>query len=250
MKPGPGRTTLAGVRRIFLVGTDTGVGKTAVAAALLREARARGITALPFKPAASADDDPERLCAAAGLPAAWAATISPLRYAAPLAPGVADDRRPFVGEAPADHDHCEAVLKDMSARLAAIEAERRPRLTVIEGAGGLMVPMPGGTWLPAWIDALAGEVLVVGRLGLGTINHTLLTIDALRRLGRPPLGFLFSATTATDDPSCADNPAIVERQSGAMCLGILGHGAATIDLRPGAWARIVGAPPDPSDRSK
>lgn len=227
------------MRRIFLVGTDTGVGKTAVAAAILREARARGLVALPFKPAASAGDDPERLCAAAGLDGAWAARIAPLRYGPPLAPGVADDPRPFVAGV-VDPGRAEAVLSDMSQRLASIESERSPRLTVIEGAGGLLVPMPGGTWLPAWIDALAAEVIVVGRLGLGTINHTLLTLEALRRRGRAALGFVLSATTAGPDPSTADNPAILERAGGVPCLGVLGHDASAIDLRPGGWARIVG----------
>jgi hypothetical protein len=71
---------------------------------------------------------------------------------------------------------------------------------VIEGAGGLWVPMPGGSWLPAWISALRAEVVVVGRLGLGTINHCLLTIrsgcgswacrrggSSWRRRGRTPM---------------------------------------------------------------
>lgn len=227
------------MRRIFLIGTDTGVGKTAVGCAILREAPARGVVALPFKPAESAGDDPEQLCAAAGLDEGWPARISPLRYTAPLAPGIAEDPRPFVG-GEVDAGRGQAVLSDMSQRLATIEGLRRPALTVIEGAGGLLVPMPGGTWLPAWIDAFAAAPVIVGRLGLGTINHTLLTAYALARRGTPAIGFILSATAAIADPSTADNPAIVERAAGIPCLGVLAHGATRLDLREGAWARLLG----------
>ncbi|MCB9568379.1 MAG: dethiobiotin synthase [Myxococcales bacterium] len=229
-------------RRIFIVGTDTEVGKTAVAAAILRRAIEAGLRAIPFKPAASGGDDPERLLAAAGLGPELAPRIAPLRYAPPLAPGIADEPRPFVGEAGGDDEgRGPALLARIAADLDALEATMGPELTVIEGAGGWHVPMPGGTWLPAWVDALGGAPVIVGRRGLGTINHTLLTIDAIRRAGQRPLGFILSETDASDDPSRADNPRIIAAASGLPCLGILGHGADAIDLRPGAWERIVGA---------
>lgn len=234
-------------RRIFIVGTDTEVGKTRVAAALLRRARAAGLGVLPFKPAASGGDDPEQLLAAADLAPELLARIAPLRYDPPLAPGIAEDRRPFV-DPPRGADGLAALadrgaaqIAAIAGELAALEAERRPDLTIIEGAGGWHVPMPGGTWLPAWVDALDAATVVVGRLGLGTINHTLLTVDALRRAGHPPLGFILSATVAAADPSTRDNPQIIARAGGLPLLGLLGHGAATIDLCAGAWARIIGA---------
>jgi dethiobiotin synthetase len=65
-----------------------------------------------------------------------------------------------------------ADLAAARAVLERLEAGTRRTLTMIEGAGGLWVPMPGGTWLPAWISALRAAPVVVGRLGLGTINHT------------------------------------------------------------------------------
>lgn len=234
-------------RRIFIVGTDTEVGKTRVAAALLRRARAAGLRALPFKPAASGGDDPEQLLEAAALEPELLARIAPLRYDAPLAPGIAEDRRPFVDppraadEVAALADRGAAQIAAIAGELAALEAELRPDLTIIEGAGGWHVPMPGGTWLPAWLDALDAAVVVVGRLGLGTINHTLLTVDALRRAGHRPLGFILSTTIAADDPSARDNPRIIARASGLPLLGILAHGAAALDLCDGAWTRIVDA---------
>lgn len=230
-------------RRLFVVGTDTGVGKTAVAAALLRRARTSGLRTLPFKPASSGGDDPQRLLAAAGLEERMLPRIAPLRYEEPLAPGIAEDPRPFVGELARDSAldrRGEALLARIGAELRALEAELRPDLTVIEGAGGWHVPMPGATWLPQWVETFDAPLLLVGRLGLGTINHTLLTLDTLGRAGRRPLGFVLSATSPEEDPSTAANPAIIAHASGLPCLGILGHGASTIDLRAGAWDLILG----------
>ena len=93
--------------------------------------------------------------------------------------------------------------------------------------------------------------IVVGRLGLGTINHTLLTIDALRAAGHEPPGFLLSQTRdpgATDDPSRSDNPRIIERARGIPCLGVLPYIAdestSAPDLAsewhtPTLWSRLL-----------
>jgi dethiobiotin synthetase len=119
--------------------------------------------------------------------------------------------------------------------LSAWEVEHRPDLVFIEGAGGLHVPMPGGDWQPTWISALAHHVVVVGSLGLGTINHTLLTIDALRNLGLPPLGFYLCEHDPTPDPSHRDNAQIIATARGLSHLGTLrqtspSDGPGTLDL--------------------
>lgn len=142
------------------------------------------------------------------------------------------------------------ALEDMSegtsslgrvrAALEALEARHPADLTLIEGAGGLWVPMPGGTWLPAWIAGLAAAPIVVGRLGLGTINHCLATIAGLRRLGLPPRGFFLAQTTPDADPSHAHNERVIAAASGLPCLGVLAHGQADAGwLRPGAWDRLL-----------
>ncbi len=210
--------------RIFIVGTDTEVGKTAVTTALLHTAVTRGLTAIPFKPAQSGEDQPsdiERLLAAAGLPATSIDLACPLRYAPPLAPGLADDRTAFVTD---DRPPQPAVLDRIRAALDAWETHHDPQLTLVEGAGGLHVPMPGATWQPTWISTLCSRTLVVGRAGLGTINHTLATIEGLRQLGRPPLGFILSQTQASADPSVSDNAAVIATASGVPHLGTLPHG--------------------------
>lgn len=217
--------------RVFIVGTDTAVGKTAVTAALLATARARGLSAIPFKPAQSGDDRPsdaERLLTAAGLALDELDAACPLRFGPALAPGLAEDPAPFLDPAcaPASLGSLPpAILTRVAAALAAWEARLQPALTLVEGAGGLHVPMPGGTWQPQWIAVLAPLTIVVGRTGLGTINHCLATIAGLREIGRPPLGFVLSQTTPELDPSVASNAAVIANASGVPLLGTLPHGA-------------------------
>lgn len=233
---------------IYLVGTDTGVGKTAVACALLQRARTHGTRLVPFKPAQSGDDDPsdvDRLLRAAGLPTTLAHQACPLRFAAPLAPGLADDRAPFV-RTPSDTRPATPELDHVGEALDAWIEHHQPDLVLIEGAGGLHVPMPGGTWQPTWIRALADAVVVVGRLGLGTINHTLLTIDALRAIDVSPLGFYLCDPNGRSDPSHRDNASVIAAARGVPHLGTLAHqptadAFASTDLLTPLLAAVTGA---------
>ncbi|MEM7155714.1 MAG: dethiobiotin synthase [Myxococcota bacterium] len=233
--------------RIFVVGTDTGVGKTAVVSALLHTARDRAdLCIVPFKPAQSGDDSPsdtERLLTAAGLDHSELDAACPLRYGPPLAPGLADDPAPFLDPV---FPNRTAVPPVVVTALAEWERRTGSTLTLIEGAGGLHVPMPGGTWLRSWITALTPYTLVVGRAGLGTINHTLATIHGLRELGRPPLGFMLNHTEASPDPSVSDNATVIATASGIPHLGTLPHGPEPTradDLLDALLARLAAAGP-------
>ncbi len=235
--------------RLFLVGTDTDVGKTTLACALLRAGAAAGLRVLPFKPAASGPGgpggDPERLVAASSL-AVTAEQICPLRYPEPLAPGIAADPGGFADRAvdvdvPQDMTDQAGPFGQVRAALGDLEARLRPDVTLIEGAGGLWVPMPGGSWLPGWIAGLRAAPVVVGRLGIGAINHTLLTIAALRRLGLPPRGFFLVDSSGGDDPARARNPAVIAAASGLACLGVLPFAADRLPALPAAvWAALRG----------
>ena len=219
-------------RRVFVLGTDTEVGKTTVTCALLRQAIAGGVRAIPFKPAQSGApgerSDTARLLEAAGLSVELEPQACPHRYDKPLAPGIAHDAKPFVAarETPPDPE----PLLDAVRALRAWEADQQPQVTFVEGAGGFHVPMPGGTWQPEWITQLADSVIVVARTGLGTINHTLLTLDAAAQLGLPILGVYFSQTQDGPDISAYANPIVIRFARELTNLGILKFDDRDTDL--------------------
>jgi dethiobiotin synthetase len=193
------------VRGLFVTATDTGVGKTEVACALLAEARARGLDAIGMKPAQSGavagePSDAERLRAACGGVEPLEA-ICPHSLEAPLAPAVAariEGREiSFAGVL--------AAARALAARHAAI---------VVEGAGGLLVPLTERETYADLAGALALPVLLVARAGLGTVNHTALTVEALRRRGLAVAAIVLNRTAPDDDPSVPHNAAEIARLTG------------------------------------
>lgn len=230
-------------RRVFVIGTDTAVGKTQLTCALLTAATSHRLRLVPYKPAQSGTDRPtdaQRLVEATpdhlGLDAA---DIVAQHYEPPLAPGIAHRRDDFLQPTPPNL----RPLRGAVEQLAALERATYPDLTLIEGAGGLHVPMPGGTWQVQWLKAMTDRAVVVGRLGLGTINHTLLTIDALRREEILVLGFFLvdNDDSARRDPSTPDNARVIQHASGIACLGVMPHHAApgTTWLAPNAFDRLM-----------
>ena len=152
----------------FITGTDTGVGKTHVTAALLRELRRRSHHAAAFKPIACgvggrADAKTYRGLMDDEVPLDL---LNPVYLKHPLAPSVA------------------AALERRTINLPAIHAAYT-RLTthyspvLVEGAGGLLVPVKRHYFIADLIRQLDLPVIIIARLGLGTINHTLLTLEAL-----------------------------------------------------------------------
>jgi dethiobiotin synthetase len=173
------------VRGAFVTGTGTEVGKTVVAAALARTARAAGARVAVFKPAVSGLDEyalrPETWSSAAELPdhvllrLASGSTqgddqIAPYRYGPPVSPHLAAE---LAGE-PIDPDR---------VRGAALEATQDADLLVCEGVGGFLVPLTPGYLVRDLARDLRMPVLIVATPGLGTINHTLLTVEAVRSAG-------------------------------------------------------------------
>jgi dethiobiotin synthetase len=241
-------------RRIYLVGTDTAVGKTTLACALLHAARREGVRVLPFKPAqsvpAGTTSDAARLHAAADPRLAVRVdALAPHSFERALAPGIAQDPSPFVGRGPGAGRGPDAIGRAQWA-LARLEARVEPDLVLIEGAGGLHVPMPGGTWQPEWISAFEARPLVVARAGLGTINHTISTVEGLRARSLEPLGFAVVQLGARRDPSRRTNAAVIAHATGLSCLARLpyrgrGHEPApddadVLELVPDFWTRLRG----------
>jgi dethiobiotin synthetase len=161
------------VTAIFVTGTGTDVGKTFLAAALIRHWRAAGRAVAAFKPVASGFDpataamsDPGVLLAALGRPLTNVETISPWRLAAALSPDMAAARE---GRA-LDFD---AIVE--FSREKARSADR----VLIEGVGGIMVPLDERHTVLDWMSALRLPVLLVAGSYLGTISHTLTALRVL-----------------------------------------------------------------------
>jgi len=196
-------------RGLFITGTDTGVGKTEVACALLRGHRARGLDLGAMKPAQSGHapgepSDADRLRAAAG-DRDPAELVCPYTFAAPLAPAVAA--------------RLEARAVSLARILDAAGAlAGRHAALLVEGAGGILTPLTERETYADLAVALGLPVLVVGRAGLGTVNHTALTCEALRTRGLAVHGVVLVPTSPKGDASEPYNAAEIERLTGARVL--------------------------------
>ncbi len=159
---------------VFVTGTGTEVGKTVVAAAIARTLAAAGREVAVFKPALTGLDDsgePDHalLRRAAGSPQSDE-QIAPYRYGPPASPHLA---AALAGE----------EIDPDRLRAAAGEARRGADALVCEGVGGLLVPLSPGYLVRDLAADLALPLAIAASPGLGTINHTLLTIEAARNAG-------------------------------------------------------------------
>lgn len=209
-------TRRASLPGLFIAGTDTDVGKTVIAAAIARWFAVRKKTVAVLKPVASGcvrrreglvSEDAELLAAASDTRHPLD-LICPNRYVEPLAPHVAALRE----KRPMDWDAVQRSIDIMS---------RGADVMIVEGAGGVMVPLDEHTLVRDVIVALGYSVIVVARPGLGTINHTLLTIESLRNAGAHVGGVVINRYP-TDTPGVAEetNPAQIQRigQTPVLCL--------------------------------
>lgn len=217
------------MRGLFVTATDTGVGKTEVACALVAGARARGLDAVGMKPAQSGvvpgePSDAERLLAASGGSEPLDA-VCPYSLSAPLAPAVA------------------ARLEGREISLASIlEAARalaaRHEALVVEGAGGLLAPLTDRETFADLAAALGLPVLVVARAGLGTVSHTALTVEALRRRSLAVAGVVLNRTSPEDDPSVPWNAGEIARLTGVAPAAVLPY-VVDIEARAEALRSIL-----------
>ena len=220
---------------IVVTGTDTGVGKTVVTAALAALARARGARVAVVKPvqtgvASGEAGDLDVVGALSGVDDLHELA----RFGDPLAPATAARR---AGErAPAVADH-----------VAAIEALRDRDVVLVEGAGGLLVHLDDhGATLADLACALGAPVLVVARAGLGTLNHTALTCQVLRTAGLECRGVVVGAWPVRPDLAARCNLEDLPRYARAPLVGALRARAgrlepseflhaARADLGEGPW---------------
>jgi len=215
-------------RGFFITGTDTGVGKTVVAAALAIVLRESGRDVGVMKPVASGcvrrreglvSEDAEFLAKAAEAPETLE-EISPIRFEAPLAPTVAAARA--------------GVETDLEPMW---EAWRRLRdaheILLVEGIGGILCPVTPAMSVADLAKEFRLPLLVVARSTLGTINHTALVIEAARARGLAVAGVVINRYNH-ESPDLAEmtSPDEIWRVTGVRVLGLVPEDRAT-DFRAG-----------------
>jgi dethiobiotin synthetase len=201
------------LRGVFVTGTDTEVGKSVVAAAICAALAARGERVASFKPVVTGlDEEPgefgrdHELLAASANAGQGLDEIAPHRFGPPVSP------------------HLAAELTDTSIEPAELVAQARAAgresALVCEGVGGLMVPITTGYLVRDLAVDLGLPLVIAARPGLGTINHTLLTVDAARAAGLRVAGIVM--TPWPDEPSVMErsNRETVERLSGVPVSGL------------------------------
>jgi dethiobiotin synthetase len=158
-----------GNKIIFVTGTDTGVGKTVLTALLLHHLRESGVNALAMKPFCSGGQADVRLLQSLQRGTLSDGEMNPYYFEKPVAPLVAQKGRRAIrpGE----------VIENIR------KVSRRCDCLLIEGSGGLLVPLGPGFMVADLIGGLKCRVIIAARNRLGTINHTLLTVSALLEYG-------------------------------------------------------------------
>jgi len=185
------------VSAIFITATGTDVGKTYVAASLIRHLRRMGRMVEAIKPVVSGFDpakfgasDPAVLLQALGLPVTEQEIdrISPWRFQAALSPDLAAAREGRAIDVDAVIGFCQTAI------------ERRRDILLVEGVGGIMVPLDGERTVLDVMMALQLPLIVVAGSYLGTISHTLTALDALFRRGLHVLTIVVSETPGSSVP--------------------------------------------------
>ena len=220
---------------LLVTGTDTGVGKTFVACALAHALRAGGRTVAVMKPVETGvterPEDAVALRDAAADPAPLD-DVCPYRLRAPLAPAVA------------------ARLEGVTIDLGRLEGLVRRRLGVadvliVEGAGGLLVPIADSVTYADLAARLRLPLIVVAANRLGTVNHCALTARVAEAMGLELLGIVLSRPSPASDLSVETNADTITALTGLPILADLPHLTG-----PDAAAMALRLPPSITGRSE
>ncbi len=210
----------------FVTATGTDIGKTFVTAGLIRRLRANGYLVSALKPVVSgfqmetaAASDPGQLLAALGEPITpeTIARLSPWRFAAPLSPDMAAAR-----------EGREIPFDDMVGFCRRAVAEAQGPL-LIEGVGGVMVPLDARHTVLDWMSDLGLPVIVVTGSYLGTISHTLTALAVLRQRGLALAALVINDTGQSPVP-LADTAAAIRRFAGDVPIVTMARDAADDDF--------------------
>jgi dethiobiotin synthetase len=220
---------------LFITGTDTGVGKTTVTAGLARLLRAQGCAVRVCKPIATGarraggrwlSDDTEILidAVAGDLPpnevTRWA-------FPDPVAPPVAARRQ--------------GIELRLAEVVAAVRQQARPSaILLVEGVGGLLCPLTDKETIADLAAALSLPMVIVARRSLGTLNHTLLTLEVARGRGLPVAGVVVNETGPCEGIAAETNVEELRRRMDVPLLAVIPHGSDTASaLGDIDWHRLA-----------
>ncbi len=223
----------------FITGTDTGIGKTVATAGLCRLLCDDGLDAAPMKPVQTGAEPPDRspdldFCLKAGgrQPSNDSYRLMcPYLFAPACSPHLA-----------ARTAGVEIDITTIAAAAKRLEAQHNAIL--VEGAGGVLVPLTGHQTMLDLMKALSLPVLLVSRGGLGTINHTLLSLNVLRAAGLSVAGVIFNdAAPLPDDMISRDNPLVIKQFGDVDILGHIPYirGIDHAGPRSDAWNLVRGS---------
>jgi dethiobiotin synthetase len=240
-----GRSPVARLRGVFVTGTGTGVGKSVLAASICAALVARGEKVAAFKPVITGLDErdgewplDDELLAQHANAGQSREEVSPHRFGPPVSPHLAAE---LAGER----------IEPPRLLRAAHRAAQSADFLVCEGVGGLLVPLAPGYLVRDLARELGLPLVIAAAPGLGTINHTLLTLEAARSAGLEVACVALTPWPAEPDPVQSSNLRTLESLGGAP-VGLL----RPLDLRrPDSWPRFevagegTGAEPPARGRS-
>ncbi len=218
-------------KAVFITGTDTGVGKTAVTAALAALLRGKGLVTGVIKPFQTGTEleglsDAEFIYAFLGSDCSLS-EVSPCRLKAPLSPYRA-------AEIEGADIPVEEIIQHTRDYIS------RNDVTLIEGAGGLCVPVNKTYMMADLAVDLDAPMIIVARPGLGTLNHTVLSVEYATRRGGQVLGVVINGFPQPADLASATNPAVLTDVFSVNILGVLPHFQG-VDVEGGSFSGLKDA---------
>jgi dethiobiotin synthetase len=208
---------------VFITGTDTGVGKSIIAGGLAAALKRRGVDVCIMKPIQSGgvvvdgkllSEDVRFMIECSGISDDYE-LVNPLCLRLPAAPNLASEQ--------------EGIEIELDKLFSAyVQLKKRHEFMIVEGAGGIMAPITSELQIYHMIKKFNLPIIIVSRPGLGTINHTLLTIEIARRQEIPIIGVIINnypneIIDPDTDIVLKTNPDQIERFGKVKILGIVPH---------------------------
>lgn len=220
-------------RGLFLTGTDTGVGKTFVASAVGRWLREQGRTVRVCKPVATGaawidgrwlSDDTQRLAEAVGQ-ADELDAITPWAFPEPVAPPVAA--------------RLGGTMLTLQSLVAAVREQARPGgILLVEGVGGLLCPLTEGETVADLVAELRIPLVIVARQSLGTLNHTLMTVEIARKRRLAVAGVVINQPEPPGDLAAQTNVEELRRRLAVPLLAVVSHQTEAVCAIPAGVSAV------------